>query len=260
MRRLALVALLFLAACASGRQMAERPIPHARGIPSGFGDTAPHAWSGLRPDRLAIHGIDAARYQGQINWGRAKAAGVSFAYLKATEGGDRVDPEYADNAAAARAAGVAVGAYHFYYFCTSPEDQAAWFIAHAPARSGDLPPVLDVEWNSRSPTCRLRPDAATTRAMVKTFIDIVAHHYGQQPVVYTTPDFFRATQLAQLGIQDLWLRSVAGHPSETYAGTRWTFWQYTGSGVVPGVGPDVDLNAFAGSAAEWQAWRARRSF
>ena len=42
--------------------------------------------------------------------------------------------------------------------------------------------------------------------------------------------------------------------SVTYPGQRWTFWQYTGTGIVPGIQGDTDINAFAGSAADWARW------
>jgi lysozyme len=57
---------------------------------------------------------------------------------------------------------------------------------------------------------------------------------------------------------EFWLRSVAAHPSDNYDGHHWTFWQYTGTGLVPGVSGKVDINAFYGSAADWAAWLRKR--
>lgn len=231
----------------------------ASGLPAGFGDISPTAWEALSPGRYPVHGIDAARYQGVIDWRAARAAGVSFAWLKVTEGGDYLDPGWASNAPGARSAGVPVGGYHFYYFCRSPEEQAAWFIENVPKRSGDLPPMLDMEWNHLSPTCQRRPNPATVRAEILKFSDIVTAHYGTRPVVYTTPDFYEKNGLGALEGLEFWLRSVKEHPSERYPGERWAFWQYTGTGVVPGIGGPVDLNAFAGDRSAWNAWLALHS-
>ena len=63
----------------------------ANGPQSRFGDTKPVAFAGGSPHGFEIHGIDVARYQGDINWRTAGANGVSFAYIKATEGGDVFD-------------------------------------------------------------------------------------------------------------------------------------------------------------------------
>lgn len=261
-------ALAILSACGGGPEPTvgklERPRHleagnyRAPGIPHPFGDTKPHDWAGLSPDRYSVHGIDAARYQGRIDWPQTRAAGIRFAWLKATEGADRVDPGYAVNAGPARSAGVPVGAYHFYYFCRTAREQAGWFIANAPRRAGDLPPLLDMEWNHKSPTCRRRPDAATVQADIREFAEIITRHYGTRPVIYTTPDFYAHNDLGSLRGYDFWLRSVTAHPSVRYPDERWTFWQYTGTGVVPGVNGPVDLNAFAGSPAQWNGWMAAR--
>ncbi|MFD2174415.1 GH25 family lysozyme [Rhodobacter lacus] len=231
----------------------------AAGLPRQFGDAKPHAWDGITPAHYAVHGLDAARYQGAINWPEARAAGISFAWLKATEGGDHVDPGFERNAPAARAAGVRVGAYHFYYFCRSAADQAKWFIERVPKHAGDLPPVLDIEWNHTSPTCQLRPPAEKVRAEMRVFLDLLERHYGTRPVVYTDPAFYADNGLGRMPGVEFWLRSVSAHPSERYPGEYWSFWQYTGTGVVPGVGGTVDLNAFAGSRQSWEAWLSARA-
>jgi lysozyme len=230
----------------------------APGVPAMLGDTDPHEWGGTAPARYAVHGIDAARYQGLIDFGKARAAGVQFAWLKATEGGDRVDPGFAPNSRNARAAGVPVGAYHFYYFCRPASEQAEWFIRHVPKRAGDLPPVLDIEWNHTSPSCRKRPPAAEVQREMRTFLDALSAHYGTRPVIYTTIDFWRDNDLEHFAGYELWLRSVTAPPEERYPGTHWTFWQWTGTGVVPGVRGISDVNAFRGNAAAWRDWLARR--
>lgn len=219
-----------------------------------FADADPHDGVGALPSRFAVHGIDAAHWQGAIDWPVARAAGVSFAYLKATEGGDVADPAFAGYWRAARAAGLRVGAYHFFYFCRPAEVQAAWFIRTVPKTPGMLPPVLDLEWNPRSPTCRLRPDGAAVRAEAERFLDRVEQHYGQRPLVYTTPEFYAQNDLGRLPRVQFWLRSVAAPPDEVYPGQPWIFWQYTGTGRVPGIARPVDLNAFAGSLGDWAAW------
>jgi len=229
----------------------------ASGVPATFGDTDPHEWEGLMPAHYAIHGIDAARYQGLINWTTARNSGINFAWIKATEGGDHSDPGFETNAPGARAAGVPVGAYHFYYFCRTPEEQARWFIRNVKKQPGDLPPVLDIEWNHQS-SCKRRPDGATVRAEMARYVSAIASHYGTRPVVYTTPDFYEQNELSRMAGVEFWLRAVTAHPSERYPGESWSFWQYSGTGVVPGVGGNVDLNAFAGTPETWRYWLAAR--
>jgi lysozyme len=248
------VLLLVLAACGGGGGRSTHPV----GLPAAFGDVDPHDWSGGRQPRdYPVHGIDVSRFQGQIDWPRVATSGVAFAFIKATEGGDRLDPMFDQNWRGAQRAGIPTGAYHFYYFCRSGADQARWFIRNVPRRALTLPPVLDMEWNHTSPTCRLRPDPETVRAEAADFLRIVGAHYGRRPVIYTTVDFWERNQMWKLGDYDFWLRSVAGHPQDVYDGHHWSFWQYTGTGTVPGITGKVDLNAFYGSPAAWARWKDR---
>lgn len=247
--RKALVAVLLvaLAGCGGG---------HPTGIPKGFDDPNPNEWQGRnKPSNYDIHGIDASRFQGSIDFNEAARGGVGFAFLKATEGGDFADPMFSTNREAARRAGVPVGAYHFYYYCRTAQEQAQWFIDHVPASPGDLPPVLDMEWNGYSPSCRLRPPPGTVRSEAKIFLDMLTAHYGRKPIIYTSIDFWEENEMWRLGDYHFWLRSVAGHPAEVYGGHhRWTFWQYSGTGRAPGVDGAVDLNTFNGSARQWRNW------
>ena len=254
LRVLALLSALALSACGAP----QLSVPVGDVTAANFGDRKPFDWPGQSPDRYAVHGIDVARFQQPLNWGEARVSGVNFAFIKATEGGDLLDPMFQNHWEGAGRAGVARGAYHFYYFCTTPEKQARWFIENVPKAPGMLPPVLDLEWNPFSPTCTLRPPADTVRRNAQTFLSILRAHYGQQPVVYTTPEFYAQNDMGRLRGVEFWLRSTAAHPSEKYPDERWTFWQYTSTGRVPGAAGDIDINVYAGSPSSWDNWLSRR--
>jgi lysozyme len=264
MTRILLLGLcLALAACGGPRRGTEpvRPAADAAsGVirPPNFDDTAPHPGVAAIPRRYPVHGVDMSRFQGAVDWPRAHANGVNFAFLKATEGGDAVDPLFRYHWNGAAQAGVARGAYHVFYHCRPAIEQARWFISHVPRDPGALPPVLDIEWTPTSPTCRIRRDPAEIRAEARIFLTAIARHFGKRPVVYTTLDFYHDNDLGQLTGADFWLRSVAAPLHDAYPGQHWTFWQYTSTGLVPGITGPVDLNVFAGSAQDWQTWRTRR--
>lgn len=241
--------LAALAACGGGRG------GHPYGIPAQFGDSDPYAWKGHVPAKYDVHGIDVSRYQGDIDWQRVAASGVSFAYIKATEGGDIADAMFTRNWTGAARAGLPRGAYHFYYFCRTGAEQAEWFIRNVPAGMGALPPVLDIEW-TRSRNCPQRPGPDEVRTEAANFLAILTQYYGQRPLIYTTVDFWQDNEMWRLSGYEFWLRSVAGNPGYTYDGHRWSMWQYTGTGLVPGISGEVDLNAFEGGQAEWQDWLA----
>lgn len=219
-----------------------------------FEDNDPHKWEGGAPWQYAVHGTDVSKYQRDIDWAKARDSGVSFAFIKATEGADRVDDKFRQNWLGTSSAGVPRGAYHFYYFCKSASEQAAWYIRNVPRDRFSLPPVLDMEWNPDSPSCKLRPKPEVVRAEMKTFLQIVERHYGKKPIIYTSIDFFDDNGLSGFQGYPYWLRSVAGHPTSRYGDHPFRFWQYTGTGVIPGIRGNADINVFNGTTAEWRKW------
>ncbi|MEM6590130.1 MAG: GH25 family lysozyme [Pseudomonadota bacterium] len=223
-----------------------------------FDDVDPVAFTPYTPARFTVHGVDVARFQGDVSWRLLRGAGIRFAFIKATEGGDLLDPKFKENWRAAGRAGIARGAYHFFYFCTDARTQARWFIKNVPRVKGALPPVLDMEWNPFSPTCTKRPPPATVRKEMRRFLKLVERRYGQRPIIYTTPDFYERNKLGQMN-EEFWLRAVAEVPERVYPGQSWRFWQYSSTGRLPGVAGNIDLNAFGGSEADWAAWLAQRA-
>ena len=92
------------------------------------------------------------------------------------------------------------------------------------------------------------------RQEAAVFLSALTRHYGQRPIIYTTVDFYEDNQMWRLKGVDFWLRSVSAHPSDRYPGQHWTFWQYTSTGVVPGIRGGTDINVFAGTQKNWQNW------
>jgi len=221
-----------------------------------FEDRDPQDFGSITPHHHKIHGIDVSKWNGDIEWNKVRGSGVSFVFIKATEGGDMLDPRFHSYWKGARAAGVAHAPYHFYYFCSTADAQADWFIRNVPKEAVHLPPVLDVEWNPTSPTCTTRPPAATVRAEMKRFMDRIQAHYGKRPVIYTSVDFHRDNLVGAFKDYHFWVRSVAAHPKEIYPGRQWAFWQYTSTGVIPGISGGTDINVFAGDDRSWKKWIA----
>ncbi len=95
-------------------------------------------------------GIDVSHWQGSINWPKVKAAGMQFAFMKATESTTYTDTAFATNWAGAASVGIYRGAYHFARPSTasgSAVKQADYFVSRVGSfqGAGTLPPVLDLE-------------------------------------------------------------------------------------------------------------------
>lgn len=218
-----------------------------------FRDAKPINFGRASPRDHAVHGVDVSRWQGEIDWPKLRSQGANFAYIKATDGGDHLDPMFRTNWNRAKEAGLKRGAYHFFYWCRVASDQANWFIRNVPRDPDALPPVIDVEWNGDS-ACKRRPSPEKVREKMQVFMDMLEKHYGKRPVIYTAPDFYRDNLRGAFTEYPFWLRAVAQHPSKVYPGRKWVFWQYSGSGLSHGVEGKIDLNVFHGSETDWHRW------
>jgi lysozyme len=218
-----------------------------------FRDAKPINFGKTSPREMAVHGVDVSRWQGEIDWLKLRSQGANFVYIKATDGGDHIDPMFRKNWNAAARAGLKRGAYHFFYWCRTAGEQADWFIRNVPKIDGALPPVIDVEWNGES-SCKRRPSRERVLEKMQVFMDKLERHYGQRPIIYTAPDFYRDRLKGAFTDYPFWLRAVAAHPSKVYPGRKWVFWQYSGSGLTQGLKGRIDLNVFHGSEAAWHTW------
>ncbi len=241
------LAACVLAGCAAGVSDLVQPAALVGGHPFPVRDST----SGYQNHE--VHGVDVAKFQAEISWPEVKASGVEFAFIKATEGADRVDERFTQNWNAARAAGVPRGAYHFNYWCSPLAAQADWFRRNVPDDPDALPPVLDLEWNFQSPTCPRKVDRDFARSEIKSFLAAMEAAFHKRPILYTDIVFHRdVLDDGAFADYPVWVRSVKDLPQQKYPGRRWAFWQYTERGSVPGIQGAVDKNVFAGTRAQWR--------
>jgi GH25 family lysozyme M1 (1,4-beta-N-acetylmuramidase) len=200
-----------------------------------------------------VDGIDVSYHQGAIYWPGVAGSGRRFAYIRASAGTLTADTAYPANRSGARAAGLAVGAYHYGNPDSAPNDaanEAAWFLQNATIASGDLVPVLDLEVANGL-------DPASMTAWAQTWLTQVTAATGVQPIIYTNRSFWSSSVadtdwFARNGYR-LWVASwtTAAQPTvpgADWGGTGWTLWQHSSTGAVPGVSGAVDLDRFNGPA------------
>ena len=207
------------------------------------------------PNDYPVHGIDVSKFQGEIDWNAVADSGVKFAWIKATEGGDRADQRFQANWSGAKAAGVPHGAYHFVYWCRPPLEEISFFEQNAPVEDDALPPVLDVEATPTSPTCHRHLTEEGAVADMKVMLEEMERHYGKRPIIYTTVDFYEAI-LSDGAFMDypIWVRSTKHHPAVKYGSRAWAFWQYQSDGQTPGINGAVDRDVFYGTPEQWSAF------
>ena len=98
-----------------------------------------------------VHGIDISHYQSTVRWDSVAAQGISFAFVKATEGRQHTDSLFCRNWEQIQHYGIKRGAYHFFRPSIDGEIQARNFIQSVDMSYGDLPPVLDIETDEDLP-------------------------------------------------------------------------------------------------------------
>ncbi len=209
-----------------------------------------------------LYGIDVSHHTEAVPWDALKASKVGFVYMKATQGSVARDPKFAEFWAAAGAAGVPRGAYHFMSAGIPGDVQARWFLDQVRAvgglKSGDLQPVIDLEWDILGPDFRTtRVGEADGQPRWKDYWDddpdaipgvirdcLAALVEGLRPVkirpiIYTNRSWWEAHVPAAAEFQDtaIWIADYRQLSSESQApralpGYVTDLWQFADTGVI----------------------------
>ena len=187
-----------------------------------------------------VHGIDLSHYQGEVFW---EAIGdnskMAYVYLKATEGGDRIDDKYEQNIELVHKYGLKVGSYHFFRPKTPLKLQLENFKAQCRPSQQDLIPMIDVETKQG-----LSNDAF--RDSLMTFLTMVEKAYHQKPLVYTGTNFYNRYMSGLMNGYKLMIAQYSSNEPVLNDGNDYMLWQYTGKGHIDGIRGYVDKSRFMG--------------
>jgi GH25 family lysozyme M1 (1,4-beta-N-acetylmuramidase) len=190
-----------------------------------------------RPVGYPIGGIDISIHDHRrfpIRWPTEAAAGSRFVYIKATEGTTYLNPHFATDYAAARAAGRYVGAYVYARPDRgNPVGQAEFFLRNArfTRDAHTLVPFVDLEWpytGVKTDRCyNLRPEQL--RAWIHAFIGRIEAGIGRKPMIYTNANWWNPCtgNDASFGDYPLDISNYTKRPPKLPAGWKtFTLWQY----------------------------------
>lgn len=187
-------------------------------------------------------GIDTSLYQGNIDWAKAKADGVEFAMIKASQGRTSTydapftDPKFHDSRKGAGSNGIYWGCYH--YLCArnlaEAKAEAEYFVKLVKPYKHEMKLWAAVDVEDEGYMGQL--SRAEVTKIVKTFCDIVKAA-GLRPMVYANTYWLNSKFDAPAGVP-VWEAnlSVGKRPS------RAKIWQYSFTGKVGGISGNVDLN------------------
>ena len=192
-----------------------------------------------RKEGYEIHGIDLSHYQAKINWEMIAAEGISFAFVKATEGRQHLDKKYCENWQEMKRVGIKRGAYHFFRPSIPAKEQARNFMNIVDMQYGDLPPVLDVETDENLS----REEIVES---VREWLYLVEMEYSIRPIIYTHYKFYNKFIAGEFDNYPIWIAMYSDSPPRL-GSVQWTFWQYGNRGLLRGVEGYVDFDVFRGT-------------
>lgn len=179
---------------------------------------------------MTVAGQDWSSYQPA----NPATGGLSFVFIKATEGTTYISSDMVAQASHARAAGLVVGFYHFLR-PGDMQDQATYFVEKCASVDGD---VLAADWEDPGVSCA---DKDAFLAAVKKL------RPNHRVVLYCNLDYWKNRDTTSDCGDGLWIADydhLAGHPDVDHP---WTFHQYDSTPI------DKDVANFTTVAAlrEW---------
>lgn len=196
-----------------------------------------------------VRGVDVSVYQGKIDWEKIREQGISFAYIKASEGSSHVDSRFFSNWKNADKAGLVRGAYHFMRFDTSGKAQAQNFIKQLEETKDIgkmLPPVIDVELYGKY--LKKVPSKEHLRGILSDMSSEIKDKYGVAPVIYTTRHIY-SNYIDGVYKNEIWIANPE-LDAKLPSGRDWLFCQYSISGKLRGFKGEsshIDLNVYNGT-------------
>jgi len=197
-------------------------------------------------------GVAISHHNQNVDMAKLQQNGISFVFMKATQGLMNVDPAFDQYWKASKAMGLVRGAYHIG---TSGDGtaQAKTFLSTVHPEPSDML-ALDFEANPTGPSMSL--------AEAKTFVLEIFRQTKRYPIFYSGHDI--KAELGQgedkiLASCPFWLAQYGPTPVVPPNWRRWTFWQYTDGALgpeprgVPGVGLFY-MNIFNGTVDELRSF------
>lgn len=190
------------------------------------------------------YGVDVSEWQGNIDWEKVRATGISFAIIRCgfrqTHGSEvKEDANFRDNIEGAIKAGLKVGVYFFGTAKNEQEaiEEAEFTINLIKDYNLTYPVVYDSESFN---TGRLKGVSySTITDNILTFTETVAS-YGYETMVYSYHNAL--TYMLEMGKLEGKLIWLAHFVDKTNYKGNYNIWQYSDHGRVDGIKTNVDLN------------------
>ena len=200
--------------------------------------------SGRAMPAAVLKGMDVSKFQGEIDWEKAKAAGIDFAIIRCGyrgygSGALVEDSTYRRNIQGAINAGLRVGVYFYSQAINEAEavEEASMVLSLVSGYSLPLGVYYDTESVGGGRANAL--SAAERTACAVAFCETI-RSAGYSAGVYSYASwFYNALNFANISKYNIWIAQYRDTLSFSY---KHNIWQYTGSGSVKGISKPVDMN------------------
>ena len=191
-------------------------------------------------------GIDVSEFQGNIDWKKAKKAGVEYAIIRAGFGSSlsQVDKMFKSHIEGALLAGIKVGAYWFSYaYSTTGAKREADTCHEVIKKYKDklsLPVFFDWEYDSAryARDMGVNPTKTLVTDITIAFMDRMKE-LGYESGYYTNLDYMTSKyDYSRLKKYDLWMAYYSSQKPNYNCAIQ----QYTSSGRISGYNGNIDMN------------------
>ena len=225
------------------------------------------------PDTKRVIGIDVSKHNGDISWESIKDDGISFAFIKATEGyadsswpeSSAFDSMFIKNMNNAISNGILVGAYHFAHpeynhGIEGAKAEAKYFVSKIKdyyLKYPLLPPVIDIETSYG--------DKSSLTTWVLTLAREIEKEIGIKPILYMSESYSDSKLDINKLPYKLWiakyistkvvinsLDDIDGYQKGFRPNKGYTFWQFSSTGNdIDGVNSEyLDKDIFSSNINE----------
>lgn len=215
--------------------------------------------------KASVTGVDVSQYQEDIDWQAMKDSGIDFAIIRCGFRGYETgvlveDEKFQQNIQAAKEVGMPFGVYIFSQAITAVEaaEEASMIVQLSRAYSPEIPLAIDIE------ACGGRQDELTAEErtrIINIYANVVTSQ-GMEPMLYSNKSWLNHEINMDEITCKVWYamwpgekENVSGAPNEDalepdpdmIPDRDCEIWQYSDHGVVEGIEPLVDLNAWVPS-------------
>jgi lysozyme len=197
----------------------------------------------LETHQEKVFGLDLSEYQNIIYWDKVSKIQstfpIKFVLIRASVGNDKKDRLYTKYWSRAREQKFIVGAYHYYRPNENSIEQANNFIKNVKLKSGDFPPILDIEKLPKEQSID------SLKVGLHRWLDKIEAHYGVKPIIYSSESYYRDFLKDDFEDYPFWIANYTAFYEDI--DSDWSIWQVTENGIIEGIKGRVDVNIFNGN-------------